>query len=396
MKRILIIAAGFLQTFVIKKAKELGYYVIAIDGNPDAEGFKYADESACIDITDPQACIDYAQLKNIDGVLTAASDYGVISASEVAHTLKLPGINPDVARLIKNKYLVRKCMYENNVDDTEQAYEINEQTNVEKLSMDIKYPVMVKPCDGSGSRGASRVDTPDQLQSACDYAITGSLTKRAVIESFIEGEEYGIENFVIDGKPYIMGVMKKWMTAAPNYAELGHAMPSKLDSITEQKVRNCAIKALKALGVNFGCVNMDALITANGNVHIVDIGARMGGNLIGSHIIPTGTGIDYMGNIIRASVRDPIDFESSCSRPVATKLLALKPGKVVSLPDFKALERKFGVIIEHHLKVGDIITPYRTNLDGCGYIVAQEMNVDESEKKAQFVLDIIDDSIIRK
>ena len=53
---------------------------------------------------------------------------------------------------------------------------------------------------------------------------------------------------------------------------------------------------------------MDVLVTEEGNVHIVDIGARMGGNLIGSHIIPLGTGIDYVANMIKASVREKTDF----------------------------------------------------------------------------------------
>lgn len=396
MKRLLVIAAGFLQTFLIKKAKELGYYVIAIDGNPTAEGFKYADESACINITDPQACIDYAISKNIDGVLTAASDYGVISASEVAKVLNLPGINPQTARLIKNKYLVRKCLFENKVDDTEQAYEINAQTDIAELSEKLSYPVMVKPCDGSGSRGASRVDFSKDLKSACGYAMSGSLTGRAVIESFITGREYGVESFVIDGKLYVLGVMKKWMTKAPNYAELGHAIPSQLPAIIEQKVINCAKDALKALGVNFGSVNMDVLVTDEGHVHIVDVGARMGGNLIGSHIIPLGTGIDYMANIIRAAVGDPINMAAQKKSQVATKLLALTPGKVAYLPDFEAIEKEYDVIVEHHLSIGDTITPYRTNLDGCGYIVAKDIDVNHAESRAAKVLEFIDNNIGRE
>lgn len=396
MKRLLVIAAGFLQTFLIKKAKELGYYVIAIDGNPTAEGFKYADESACINITDPQACIDYAKSKNIDGVLTAASDYGVISASEVAKVLNLPGINPQTARLIKNKYLVRKCLFENKVDDTEQAYEINAQTDIAELSEKISYPVMVKPCDGSGSRGASRVDFSKDLKLACEYAMSGSLTGRAVIESFITGHEYGVESFVIDGKPYVLGVMKKWMTKAPNYAELGHAIPSLLPAIIEQKVINCAKDALKALGVNFGSVNMDVLVTDEGHVHIVDVGARMGGNLIGSHIIPLGTGIDYMANIIRAAVGDPINMAAQKKSPVATKLLALTSGRVAYLPDFEAIEKEYDVIVEHHLSIGDTITPYRTNLDGCGYIVARDIDVNHAESRAAKVLEFIDNNIGRE
>jgi hypothetical protein len=79
--------------------------------------------------------------------------------------------------------------------------------------------------------------------------------------------------------------------------------------VLEKKVKDCVRKSLVALNVNHGSVNMDLLITESGDVHIVDIGARMGGNLIGSHIIPMGTGIDYMGNMIRAAVGDKTIWE---------------------------------------------------------------------------------------
>ena len=50
---------------------------------------------------------------------------------------------------------------------------------------------------------------------------------------------------------------------------------------------------------------MDMIVTKEGRVHIIDIGARMGGNMIGPCIIPYGTGIDYVGNMLRASVGEP-------------------------------------------------------------------------------------------
>ncbi|MBO4978111.1 MAG: ATP-grasp domain-containing protein [Muribaculaceae bacterium] len=395
MKRLLVIAAGYLQTFLIKKAKALGYHVIAIDGNPNAIGFRFADESACIDITDPEACIRYASSKHINGVVTAASDYGVISAGETAKALKLPGLNPEVARLIKNKFLVRKCLFQKRVDDTQQAYQVDETTDICKISKTLVFPVMVKPCDGSGSRGASRVDCRDELAPAIKYAIDGSLTHRAIIESFITGQEYGVESFVYDGEVHILGVMKKWMTVAPYYAELGHAIPSGLSTVLEAKVRNCVTSAIKALGVNFGSVNMDLLITADCKVHIVDVGARMGGNLIGSHIIPMGTGVDYMGAIIQAAMGDKVNLKGTEVSNVATKLLALTPGRVVSLPNFESLEKTCDVKIEHHLSVGDEITSYRTNLDGCGYIIATGESAAEAECKAAKALALLDKTIQR-
>ena len=122
----------------------------------------------------------------------------------------------------------------------------------------------------------------------------------------------------------------------------------------------------------------------------------MGGNLIGSHIIPIGTGIDYMGNMIRAAVGDKTEWPLVTeSTPVATKLLALTPGVVKELPDFEALEKKHGVKIEHHLHIGDTITPYRTNLDGCGYVVATGNTVEEAIDLAAKVKHEIDTAIVR-
>lgn len=136
------------------------------------------------------------------------------------------------------------------------------------------------------------------------------------MEPFINGVEYGVESFVCNGEIHILAVMKKWMTKPPHYAELGHAVPSGLPVEIENKIRGCVAKAIEVLEINFGSVNMDLLLTEEGSVHIVDIGARMGGNLIGSHIIPMGTGVDYIGNIVRASVGDDVSFEPKAEKGV--------------------------------------------------------------------------------
>lgn len=396
MKSLLMLGGGFLQTFVIRKAKELGYYVHVLDANPNAEGFKYADKFAVINIVDENACLKYAQDNNINGVLTAATDYSVLTMSRIATELNLPGINYESAKLIKNKAAVRKCLYDAKADDTGYSYEINSIEEANLLRYQIKYPVMVKPCDGSGSRGTSRVDKSEDLVNACKFAMEGSITHRAVAEPFVIGKEYGVESFVNNGKIYILAVMQKEMTAPPYYAELGHAIPSELNFEIENKVRNCVSKALIALKVNHGSVNMDLLINDKGDIHIIDVGARMGGNLIGSHIVPLGTGIDYMTNMIKAALGDSVDFNpKSNPQAVASKILALSPGIIKELPNFEKISMDNNVIIEHHLNVGDRINEYHTNLDGCGYVIATNDNIVNAIKKAKDTKKIIDEKIIR-
>ena len=368
MKKILIIGAGFLQDFVIQKAKELGYYTIAIDGSPIAIGLQHADKSAVVNIVDEKACYEYAKKEDIDGVLTAATDYGVLSASYVAEMLGLPGLKYETARRIKNKYDVRRRLIDSDVDDTHEAYEVGSETILNDFV--IHYPVIVKPCDGSGSRATRRVDCLEELKGACEDAVKNSRGHKALIETFVEGHEYGAESIVVNGEFFVLGIMKKWMTDPPYYAELGHQIPSELPDNIEQKIRKYVEKAIKALEINYGAVNMDLIISPSGKVHIVDVGARMGGNMIGPCVIPIGTGIAYMDNLIRIAVGDEPDWNVTVQRKVCTRLLAFKGGRVDALPDFKFLEDRYNVKIYHHMNPGDIINDYHTNLDGCGYIIA--------------------------
>ncbi len=395
MKKLLVLGAGFLQKFVVKKAVSLGYYVYAVDKNPDSVAFDFASESAVVDIVDKEACLAFAREKQVDGVMTAATDYGVLSASYVAEKMGLLGINQESARIIKNKYLVRKTLHQKNIDCVKQFYEVSSEEDIEALREKATYPLMVKPCDGSGSKAAGRVDSFDELKKACLEAIGASLIKKAVCEDFIQGSEYGAETLVIDGEPYVLAVMQKDMTAPPYYAELGHTVPSGLSF--DDRVKKTVADAIRALGVNFGAVNMDMIITKEGEICIVDIGARMGGNLIGSHIVPISSGIDYMENLIRATVGDSVNLTQIGKKQcVSTRILALGEGKVKALPDFSGIEQKYGVEICHHLSVGDQIRKYKNNLDGCGYIVARADSAEAAKKKACDALCELDKEIVRE
>ena len=393
MKKVLVIGAGFLQDFVIQRAKQMGYETLAVDADPNAIGFQHADKYKVVNIVDKEACLEYAKEEKIDGVLTAATDYGVLTAAYISEKMGLPGIPYTVAELIKNKYRVRKCLYENHVDDTAESFEVNVDTDLEELKDKLPYPVIVKPCDGSGSRGTSRVNMPEELNDACKYAMDGSITHRAEIEPFIDGREYGAESLVVNGEIHVMSIMKKWMTKPPYYAELGHAIPCELPAEVEKKAIHCVEKAIKAFGVTCGSVNMDMIITAKGKVHIIDIGARMGGNMIGPCIIPYGKGIDYVGNMLKNAVGDQVDWTVADHKAVASKLLAFKGGIVKHLPNFEAIMEEYGVEIYHHLHLGDTVNEYHTNLDGCGYIIAKANTVAEAEKIAADVLLRIENEI---
>lgn len=396
MKKIMIIGAGLLQMYIIKRAKELGYITIVVDGDENAEGFKYADYYKVISIVDEEKCLEYAKEMNIDGVLTAATDYGVLTASYIAREMGLNGISYETAKLVKNKFEIRKRLSEKKLDDTPQHFLITSIEQIKEIENKIKYPVIIKPCDGSGSKGVNRVEDKFELKDACKKAIENSLTNKVLIETFIVGKEYGVESFVYNNDIYVLGIMEKIMTKAPYYAELGHNISYSMDKKLEDKIKRLVKDSIKALQINFGSVNMDILITDKNEVCIVDIGARMGGNLIGSHIIPIATGIDYMGNIIKAALKEEVDFTEKCHNVVATRLMDFTPGTVKKMPNFLEYFKDEDVKdIVCKLKVGDKINSYKNNLDGCGYIVVSNSDINIAKDKALNIKNKINKTIKR-
>ena len=308
--------------------------------------------------------------------------------------MNLPGLNYEIAKIIKNKHSVRRVLFEQNVDSISQYYEIGDIKEISRIIESIQFPQMVKPCDGSGSKAATRVDRIADLSEACEQAIRASLIGKALIEDFIKGKEYGVEIFVYRGEVFVLGVMEKYMTNPPDYAELGHSMRScpEIESI----VKDVAIGAVVALGVDFGAVNMDVLVSEDNRVYVVDIGARMGGNLIGSHIIPLGTGVDYLGNLIRASTGDPIDLSKKrAPLNVATRILALRPGEIIDMPDIDKIGAQYQVDVYHNLVIGKRIHEYHNNLDGCGYIVATSVCKENAIERAENAKKLIDEGIKR-
>ncbi len=391
----MIIGAGFLQAFVIQKAKDLGYHTIAIDKNPCAVGFSMADECRAVDIVDLDACLNYARVHQVDGVMTAATDYGVLSTAYVARELGLQGLDYEAAKTVKNKFLVRNILYTQTGEGISQYFEVCCPDELTAIREKIQFPVIVKPCDGSGSKAVNKASEFDALLTAVSDALNASRMHKALVETFISGKEFGVESMVLDGEVYVLGIMGKHMTDPPDYAELGHYMPSELT--IERKVKDVVQKAIKVLGINYGAVNMDIMITERGEVFIVDIGARMGGNLIGSHIIPIGTGVDYMEALIRSAVGDAATLHSNNGGEiVATRLLALKPGKVKSLPDFGDIQQRENVEIYHHLHAGDEINQYHNNLDGCGYVLARGDSLAEAERHVENAKKLIDEGIVRE
>ena len=116
MKRILVLAAGILQIPIIKKAHEMGLFVIAADANPKAVGFQYADKSVVANITDEDEMLHIAMQEKIDGVIHPCSEVSMSVMGHINDKMCLCGISRETAVRATNKHLMREAFCRRGLD----------------------------------------------------------------------------------------------------------------------------------------------------------------------------------------------------------------------------------------------------------------------------------------
>jgi biotin carboxylase len=172
----------------------------------------------------------------------------------------------------------------------------------------MKLPIIVKPTDRSGSRGIFKLTGFEGLQECVKKACESSFEKCAIVEEYIEGNEYSCECISQNGKHYFLAVTKKYTTGAPHFIEIGHVEPSGLEIEKVEQVKEHVFRALDALHVSCGASHSEFKVTPEGDIRLIEIGARMGGDCIGSDLVYLSTGYDFVKMTVQTALGEPIDI----------------------------------------------------------------------------------------
>lgn len=295
MKRIAIIGASYLQLPLVRKAKEKGLYTICFAWLDGAVCKDEVDEFYPISIIEKEKILEICQERQINGVCTIASDVAAPTVAFVAEKMGLVGNSYEVARRANNKFLMRQAFSVAGIPCP--AY--HRITSFAQLdSNELQFPVIVKPTDRSGSLGITKVERWAELQTAVETALNCSFKHEAMVEEFVEGREISVEFISYNGVHYPLQITDKVTTEAPHFVELEHHQPADLTLEQYLQIYDLTKKALNALGVTDGASHSEYKITEDGKIYVMEIGARMGGDFIGSDLVQLSTGYDYLKGVI--------------------------------------------------------------------------------------------------
>lgn len=311
--KIAIIGGSYLQLPAVLKAKELGYEVHCFSWRDGAVCAEQADFFYPISIIEKESILRECERIGIDGITTIASDVAVLTVNYVASHMGLISNPDEYSEVTTNKYLMRKCFTENDVPSP--RYTVADQSRNYNITS-FKFPLIVKPTDRSGSRGVEKVLDPLQLDAAIARAQKEAFSRAAIIEEFVTGREISVESISYQGQHTILQITDKVTTGDPFFVELEHHQPSTLPEAVQSEVKTIVLKALNALHIQYGASHSELKITEDGDIRVIEIGARMGGDFIGSTLVRLSTGYDFLEGVIKVAMgefQEPVISQCHCS-----------------------------------------------------------------------------------
>ena len=330
-KAIIIIGANDFQNQLILEAKAMGYTTHVFAWQCGDIGERTADYFYPVSIVEKERILEIARAIRPAGVCSIASDLAAITVNYVAEGLGLTGNGMVSAMAATNKHLMRRAFEKAGLPSCKSIL-VEEGMDLDALP--LRYPLIVKPTDRSGSRGIYKVTDPKELPGALALAREPSFEKKVLAEEFAEGREYSVEYLSWRGEHRFLAVTEKFTTGAPLFVETGHLQPPRhMDDATLAKIKALVPKVLDSLGVQYGASHTELKVDERGDIRLIECGARMGGDCIGSDLVKLSTGVDF----VRAVIETACGAEPTTQSTDKTHVAAIR--FLFSEADLRALER---------------------------------------------------------
>ena len=390
MGKLLVLGAGILQVPVIKKAKELGHYVIAADGAPDAPGLALADKSIVANIVSEEIMLSVARKENIGGVIHPCSEVAMNVMGRINDELGLSGIGKDAAIKATNKHLMRKAFEKYGAPSPRSILLESPEHGWEIFDRQFNTDAILKPSRNSGSRGISRVErggAKEEFFKRYEVAFNESRDNSVLLEQYIDGPEFSVEIIVWENEVSVLAVTDKKTTGAPHFVELGHSQPSCYSDEIVKRIKAAAIAGVKALKVN-ACACHAEVKVQDGEAYLMEVGARLGGDFISTVLTPVSTGVDMVGAAIDCALGIKPDLSrKNEGSAVCIRYFCPSPGKLISIKNLSLLSGDDILESEIYVHEGDIIYNVTSSSHRSGHVIVKARDSHEVVQLAENIVE---------
>jgi biotin carboxylase len=394
-KRLMVLGAGPFQAPAIRKAADLGAYVITVDYLPQNIGHKYGHRFVNCSTADKDAVLRHAKEQRINGICTFSSDVAVPTVAYVSEQLNLPGSTTYVAETMAMKDRFRAFLRGAHLT----CPGFISGNDCQKILQDVgslEPPIIVKPVDTSGSRGITRLNevVPESLTNAFLKAQSFSRSNTVVVEEYVEGTEVGGDAILIDGRVAFIAITHKHKNG---FVITGHSLPTNISAHQQSRVIQHIEEICAALGCRGGPLNFDAIVSST-HVTMLEMSTRNGGNGIAA-VIERATGVDVEGAAILMALGvtptfpERADVRRGTGSFVFGSPIAGRLGRICTQD--KLRDHVPEIFDLHYAKeLGDRIEPFEHNGNLIGFVLFDCLDAADYQRITETISDRLDIAIL--
>ena len=267
-------------------AQSLGIRLLLVDSNDDNAYSHCRDEVITVDMTVDNGLKSRivealkSQPEIINGIL-AYRDQLLVTAARVAEELGLPTSPPLAVEACVNKFAMRQRAMANcsQLLYARDLHHLKEQINLHPKP--LEFPLVVKPCEGQGSVGVSKVTNMQQLFDAVTGIENYGSKSGIIVENYVDGPEIDANFAMLDGEVLFSEVVDNFPCTADekesrktdSFLERDMVYPSGL-SKPEILVIKGAIQRLLVdnLGFRTGVFHVEARVCGSNMQYTVEDG----------------------------------------------------------------------------------------------------------------------------
>lgn len=384
--RLLVLGAGPAQLGLLAAAHKRDLHIIAVDRDPDAPGFRYADRRAIISTEDEFGIERLAEAEKVDGIIAPGIDWPVGIAARVAGKLGLPHpLSPESGVLATSKTRQRDRFASEGVPQPDfRACRTLEEAGW--AADELGYPCVVKAPDRQGQRGLSVVATRRELDAAVTAALELSRSGGVLVESFIAGREVTVNAFLLGGRFHALTVTDRHLADPPAFGvALAHTWPCAQPTPQIAKAIEVARKAAAALGITDGPTYTQVLVSDEG-AFVGELAARLGGGH-DAELCRAALRVNLNQLAIAAALGEEVPRNRLAPQArvggACIRFLVSEPGELRRVTGLDPAFEVNGVRgIRIYRKPGHVFKPLRNGSDRAGAILATGESAEDALARA--------------
>lgn len=390
--KLMILGASGAQLNAIKRAKKMGYKVLATDYYTDSPGKSIADECGLASTFDYDECLEVAEKANIDGIMTTGTDQPVYTVNRIAEKLGLPQfISVDTAYGVTNKRYMKEKYKKANIPTTD--YRIIKKDFKDEELQGLKFPVVVKPFDSQGQRGIFKLNTIEDVRNRFDDVIEHSREDAILVESYYKNDEITVSGWVRNGQAKVLTITDRVTFGDDKNIGIcsSHEFPSKHYKRYKDEFIDLTQKIVDAFHISEGPIYFQMFVGDEG-IKVNEIACRIGG-AYEDEFIPLITGVDILKMVIDGTMGQDIDYTQlekydmkNNRNHLTVQLFFANSGTVTSITPKEDILKLDGVHnMNYNYKENDYIKPMENASVRAGYVIVTGKSNEDIQNKVNNV-----------